>query len=113
MKDMRGWIMEIFKLAKEIEKVYNDLIENTKKENLREIEKLKKKQEKDFELLSEQKQELINSTLKTLSDDLRQRTTRFKEAVSNILETTISTYEKEKENLINSIINELKLDFDA
>ncbi len=41
--------MPIFKWVEEIENIYDDLIENAKKESLEDIEKLKASLEKDME----------------------------------------------------------------
>ena len=112
---MRGWKvnMEIFKWMKEIEEVYIELIEKAKKENLDDIEKLKNDQDNHVEKILLTKQELINSALKSLSEELEQKENDFKKKISQILKKNEINYEENKIQLISSVIKQLELEFDA
>ena len=56
--------MEIFKWAKEIEKISEDLIQKAKEANLEEIKNLKEVQEQEIEETVQKKQKVIKSAFK-------------------------------------------------
>ena len=103
--------MKIFKWAIEIEKVYEDLIKNAKEENLAEIQVVRNNQEKMFEFALIQKQEITNSALKNLHEEVDVGIKKFRNQVNKNLKNIEEHYQKNKDNLIKSIIEKLELEF--
>ena len=103
--------MKIFKWAIEIEKVYEDLIKNAKEENLAEIQVVRNNQEKMFEFALIQKQEFTSSALKNLHEEVDVGIKKFRNQLNKNLKNIEEHYQKNKDNLIKSIIEKLELEF--
>ena len=103
--------MEIFKWANEIEKVYDDLIEKAKKESLAEIKALRNNQEKMVEFLLNQKQNIVNSALINLAEEVVKEIANFKKVMKQDIKNIEDQFNKRTNDLTKSIIKEIGLDF--
>jgi len=103
--------MEIFKWASDIEKMYEDLINNAKEESLAELKTLRNNQEKIVEFTLIQKQNIVNSVLNNLSNDINVEIEQFRVKLEEITKDIENQYKKNKNNLIKEIIQTLGLNF--
>ncbi|MFX1322839.1 MAG: hypothetical protein ACFFAQ_14475 [Promethearchaeota archaeon] len=103
--------MELFKWLKEIEQVYQELIENAKKESLVQIQLLEEQQKKDLEILLKEKKGFVNSTLTDLSNEVKNYLDNLKIKNSEIIKKIELNYKKNKDKLIQSIKEKLGYDF--
>ena len=102
--------MEIFKWAKDIEKICIDLIEKNKKENLEEIQSFRTEQEKNLADSFQTRQDLVKGVLQTLSDDIEKEISLFKDKISIDIGTIVNNYEVAKPHIIEKGIQQLGLD---
>lgn len=105
--------MIIFEWAKEVEKIYQDLIEKAKKENLREIQTLRDEQEKIFDESLKKNQNFVNLALISLNEDVNKENEIFRINLEKELKEIESKYEKNKVILIRAIIDKLGLNLDV
>jgi len=105
--------MAIFEWVKEIEKIYEDLIEKAKKESLSEIQIFRDEQEKVLDKTLQKKQNMINLALKSVNEEVDTEIGFFKTNLEKTLKEIESNYEQNKIILIRDIIHKLGLDFDA
>jgi len=105
--------MIIFEWAKEVEKIYQDLIEKAKKENLREIQNLRDEQEKIFDESLKKNQNFVNLALISLNEDVNKENEIFRINLEKELKEIESKYEKNKVILIRAIIDKLGLNLDV
>jgi vacuolar-type H+-ATPase subunit H len=105
--------MKIFDWAKELEKIYEELLEEAKNQNLNEIEELKVENEKLIEESLQHKQKLVKKALNSVSNDADKEIMQFKENLTRILEKWEQDYNKNRLKIINDIIRKLGLDFSA
>ncbi|MGB5910117.1 MAG: hypothetical protein WBH31_02870, partial [Promethearchaeia archaeon] len=103
----------IFEWAKEVEKIYQDLIEKAKKENLREIQTLRDEQEKIFDESLKKNQNFVNLALISLNEDVNKENEIFRINLEKELKEIESKYEKNKVILIRAIIDKLGLNLDV
>ena len=103
--------MEIFKWTSDIEKMYEDLIKKTTEESLAELRTLRNNQEKMLEFTLKQKQDLVNSILNNLSNDINVEITQFRVKLEEIKKDIENQYKKNKNNLIKKIIETRGLNF--
>ncbi|MCJ7647651.1 MAG: hypothetical protein MUP85_03460 [Candidatus Lokiarchaeota archaeon] len=102
--------MEIFKWAKDIEKICIDLIEKNKKENLEEIQSFRTEQENNLADSVQKRQNLVKGVLQTLSDDIEKEISLFKDKISIDIGTIVNNYEVAKPHIIEKGIQQLGLD---
>lgn len=105
--------MEIFNWAKDIEKIYIELIEKSKKENLDEIQSFRTEQEKILEASFQKRQNLVRDVLQKLSDDVENEISSFKDKISSITDDIVKNYKKSKPQIIEKLIKQLGLDLNA
>ena len=105
--------MEIFDWAKEIERIYEELIEKTKNENLAEIQALREEQEKTLGRSMEQKQTIVNNALKVLSEKVNKEIESFKSKLNYLIDELKNNYDIKKPELTNVLLKKLGLDFDG
>lgn len=103
--------MPIFKWVEEIEDIYENLIENAKKESLEDIEKLNASLEKDIEKKNLKNQEVISSALATLSEEVNEKNSKFGELISKLCSKIEKNYYGNKEGLMILIFEKLGFDF--
>ena len=105
--------MEIFKWAKDIEKIYVELIEKTKKENLEEIQLFRIEQEGNLTESNKKRQSLVKDVLQNLSTDIEKEISLFKDKISTSVDTIVKNYEVAKPHIIEKVIQQLGLDLNA
>jgi len=105
--------MEIFKWAKDIEKIYIELIEKSKKDNLEEIQSFRAEQEQILADSIQERQNLVKSVLQTLSEDIEKEVSSFKEKVSKAIGNIVKKYEITKPQILEKAIQQLGLDLNA
>ncbi len=103
--------MDVFDWLKDIEKVYEDLIDNSKVINLEDIEEFREQYRKRFEFFLEEKNEVVNKAIMTLATDINKETKVFENQIDNALNHIKTEFQKEIENLHKLIIEEIGLDF--
>lgn len=103
--------MDIFKWVKDIEKVHEDLIENTKKENFAEIQNLKNQQENLIEKTSIENQKFMSLALKTLSEEVDNEIKIIGQNLDVAIKNLEKNYQKNRKNLEKLIIEKLRFDF--
>lgn len=102
---------EIFKWAEDIEKIYEELIEKGKSENLDEIQKIRTEQENLLEKTVDHFRDTVNIALKSLTTDLKREDQTILEKINNLKKKIEKKYLENKENLINLLIKDLGFDF--
>ncbi|KKN20774.1 hypothetical protein LCGC14_0932050 [marine sediment metagenome] len=103
--------MDVFDWLKEIEKVYEDLINNSKVINLKDIEEFREQHIKRFEFFLEEKNELVNKAIMIIASDINKETKLFENQIDTALNHIKTEFQKEIENLHKLIIEEIGLDF--
>ncbi|MFX0002035.1 MAG: hypothetical protein ACFE9C_01210 [Candidatus Hodarchaeota archaeon] len=103
--------MDIFKWVNDIEKVYEDLINNAKDFNLNDIEQFREMQRKEFENFINKKNEIINIALLKLSQDLESESKKFSDKIDKAIKKIEKDFQKNIPNLQKLIIIEAGLDF--
>jgi len=103
--------MEIFKWVNDLEKIYEDLIKNSKNESLAELKALRNNQEKMIEFSLNQKQKIVNLALKNLAEDIAKEIANFKNLLNENKENIEKQFQISKNNLVKSIIEKLGLEF--
>ena len=103
--------MEIMKWAREIESLYEELIEKAKREKLSEIQDLGEKQQNIMDAIYTRKQDVVNSALKRLSEEVYEGVENFRDNLNKTTKIIEKNYQSKKKDLIETIINKLGLDF--
>ncbi len=103
--------MDVFDWLRDIEKVYEDLINNSKAINLKDIEEFREQHRKRFEFFIEEKNELVNNAIMTLANDVNKETKVFENQMDTALNHIKTEFQKEIKNLHKLIIEEVGLDF--
>ena len=104
-------MIDIFDWVKDLEETYKYLIEDTKKVRLTDLESFQEQQGMIFKNTIKKKQKIIDNTL----DDLTKEINRGMDLFENQFKETINQiriqYQKNKNKIINLIINQLGLEF--
>ncbi len=103
--------MEIFDWVKDIEETYKYLIDNAKAENIKEIQRFRTQQEKLMDTIIKRKQELINSMLTKVSEDVHDGIKMFNSQFIKELNNLEEQFNKDKKKIIKIIIEKLGLEF--
>ena len=103
--------MDLFEWIRDIQKVYDDLISNSKNINLKEIEKFREDQDKKFESFLTKINVLVNTALGNLAVDSDIKSNTFEKKLNNALKNIEVEFQKNMSNLENLIIEEIGLDF--
>ncbi len=103
--------MEIFEWVKDVERIYEDLIEKAKNENLAELENLRTEQESIMEKKIVTFRELVGSALESLSKSLENENLFIKKKLKDFKKKMETSYNDNKENLIELIIKDIGFDF--
>lgn len=103
--------IEIFKWTKDIEKIYEGLIDKAKEENLAEMQAFRENQEKLIEKTLLKKQEVVNLALKNISIEINNGISSFNEKLDVAMKKIERKYQKDKTQLIKIIIKKLELNF--
>jgi len=103
--------MEIFKWAKEIETISENLIKKAKEVNIKEIQHLKGEQEAKIEETIQKKRRVIDSALKSLSDELNNQISIFESNLLHKMKKVEENYLKNKDKIIAEVLERLGFDF--
>jgi len=103
--------MEIFKWAKEIETISENLIKKAKEVNIKEIQHLKGEQEAKIEETIQKKRSVIDSALKSLSDELNDQISIFESNLLHKMKKVEENYLKNKDKIIAEVLERLGFDF--
>jgi hypothetical protein len=103
--------MEIFKWAKEIETISENLIKKAKEVNIKEIQHLKGEQEAKIEETIQKKRRVIDSALKSLSDELNDQISIFESNLLHKMKKVEENYLKNKDKIIAEVLERLGFDF--
>ncbi len=103
--------MDIFKWIKDIENVYEELINSAKNVNLNDIEQFREIQRKEFEDYLRKKNDLVNNALITLSKDVGSETKIFRDKMDIAIKKIEKQFQNSIQNLNKLIISEARLDF--
>jgi len=104
--------MNIFESVKEIEDIYDKLVEKARLENKDDLESFKKQQEDEIKLNNEKNQKFLDSTLKIISEDISKGIKFYKEQVNESLEYIKNKYKENKKIIIKNILKEFGFDFE-
>jgi len=105
--------MRIFDWAKDLEKIYEDLLTKAKEQNLNEIEEFKKKYQESLEETQNSQKKLVTKAFNSLQNDVNVEISRFKGNLEKILNEFEQSYNQNKNNIIKKVIKELGFDFSA
>ena len=103
--------MKIFEWVEEIEGIYEDLVEKTRNESLKDIQKERNNQEKILEETTRKNQEIIKEALNTVSKILSEESAKFEELLTNLNNNIEKYYYDNRNELINNMFKELGFDF--
>ena len=103
--------MDLFENLQDIEKVYEDLVNNAKNLNLKEIEKFRDNEERTFEKFIIEMNELVNEVLGTLAKEVTIKINNFENKLDGAIKKIELEFQKTIGNLQKLIIEEVGLDF--
>jgi hypothetical protein len=103
--------MDIFKELVDIEKIYEELINNAKDRNLKDIEVHRDNQQKIFESLISRKNDHVNNILSDISQKVNNKTLEFEGQLQKAIDKIESLFQKSIGNLQKLILKKLELDF--
>jgi hypothetical protein len=103
--------MDLFENLKDIEKVYEDLVDSAKNLNLKEIEKFRNNEQRTFEKFISKKNELVNEALGTLAKEVKIKVNDFENKLDGAIKKIELQFQKTIGKLQKLIIEEVGLDF--
>ena len=103
--------MDIFEWVKDIERVYEELINKTKDTNLKNIEEYRKEQAENFDTFITKINVLVKTAIGNLTVALDQETNSYEEDLNNAINNVEANFKKNIKNLRKLIIEEVGLDF--
>jgi hypothetical protein len=103
--------MDVFENLKDIENIYEDLINNAKDLNLNDIEEFRKDQIKEFESLIAIKNELVNQALGNLTLEVNNKTIKFEERLKDAISKIELDFINSITKLQKVIIEKAGIDF--
>ena len=103
--------MDLFEWIRDIQKVYEDLVNMAKNINLKEIEEYREEQDKRFETFLTKINVLVKTALGNLAVDLDDKTNTFEKNLNFTIKNIEVEFQKNIENLEKLIIEETGLDF--
>jgi len=103
--------MEIFNWVKEIENMYNDIVEKAKSENLNDIKSSRAHQEELLEQKVKRTQEKVKAGMRTLSLEENDKANAFNLLLNDLIDKIEKNIQENKDELINLIIKKLGFNF--
>ncbi|MFW9901371.1 MAG: hypothetical protein ACFFDY_08785 [Candidatus Thorarchaeota archaeon] len=103
--------MDIFEWLKDVEGIYNNLINDAKSVNLKEIEEFREKQNEKFEEYITKINVLVKTAIGNLTVDIDKETNVFEKNLNNAIIKIESNFKKNISNLQNLIIEKVGIDF--
>jgi len=103
--------VSIFDWIKDIEKQYDNLINNAKTINLKNIEEFRTQQQEQLDKFLDDKNQLVNNALMTLTTSSNVQIKIFEEKMDKAFNKIEEEFQLEIPKLLNLIFNEMGLDF--
>ena len=103
--------MDIFEWVKDIEKVYEDLINNAKTVNLKDIEEFRQEQAENFDTFITKINVLVKTAIGNLTVALDNETNAFEKDFNKAIKKIENNFKKKIGNLEKLIIKEVGIDF--
>ncbi len=103
--------MDIFEWVKDIEKVYDNLINDAKSLNLKEIEEFREIQNENFEEYITKINVLVKTAIGNLTVDIDKETNVYEKNLNNAINKIESNFKKNIGKLQNLIIEKVGIDF--
>ncbi|MHA1489618.1 MAG: hypothetical protein ACTSRI_08185 [Promethearchaeota archaeon] len=103
--------MNIFKWIKEIEKTYEGLIENSRRESSAEIQLLKENEEKERKKILREKKDFISSILINLSEEIQGDIIKFEKKNDDLIKKIEKDFQNNKVKLVNLLLEKMGYDF--
>ena len=103
--------MNIFDNVHELEKMYENLINEAKERHTEEVRSLREKYDEIIDKRVNLLDVYINDTLENLSIELQDKTNEYKNTIKQLFQKIEQEYNDNKEEFINQIIKILELPF--
>jgi len=103
--------MNLFEWVKDIERVYDNLINNAKNANLKEIEEFRVEQNQNFESFLNNINVLINTAIGNLTVEVDKETNIYEKNLDNAIKKIEVDFKKNIGNLQKLIIENVGFDF--
>jgi len=103
--------MNLFEWVKDIERVYDNLINNAKNANLKEIEEFREEQNQNFESFLTKINVLINTAIGNLTVEVDKETNIYEKNLDNAIKKIEVDFKKNIGNLQKLIIENVGFDF--
>lgn len=103
--------MDIFEWVKDIERVYEELINNAKNTNLKEIEEFRQEQAEKFDTFITKINVLVKTAIGNLTVAVDLETNSYEKDLNNAIKKIEVDFKKNIENLQKLIIEEVGLNF--
>ena len=103
--------MEVFEWVRDIERVYEELINKAKNTNLKDIEEFRQEQAEKFDTFITKINVLVKTAIGNLTVALDQETNSYEKDLDNAIKKIEADFKKNIKNLQKLIIEEVGLDF--
>jgi len=103
--------LNIFDNVKELEKMYENLLNEAKERHTEEVRSLREKYDEVIDKRANLLDVYINDTLENLSIELQDKINEYKNTNTQLFHEIEQEYKKNKEDFINQIIKVLELPF--
>ena len=103
--------MNIFDNIKELEKMYENLLNEAKERHTEEVRSLREKYDEVIDKRANLLDVYINDTLENLSIELEDKISEYKDTITQLFHKIEQEYKDNKEEFINQIISVLELPF--
>ncbi len=103
--------MEIMKWARDIESLYEELIEKAKREKLSEVQDLREKQQDIMDAIYTRKQDVVNSALKRLSEDVYIGIENFRDSLNKTTKKIEKNYQSKKKRFDRNNYKQIRIRF--
>ncbi|TXT61593.1 MAG: hypothetical protein BAJALOKI2v1_20046 [Promethearchaeota archaeon] len=103
--------MDIFKWVEDIEETYKYIMERAEEDKKNKIEKVEKQEKENRKKTLNKKRNFVDRVLKKLESDIHKKTEEFHTAISEEIESIRDQYEENQTKLIESIKNQLEMNF--
>jgi len=103
--------MDLFEWIRDIQNIYEELVNNAKNINLKEIEEYREEQDKKFETFLSKINVLVKTALGNLAVDIDGKANTFEKNLNHAIKNIEVEFQKNIGNLEKLIIEEVGLDF--